>query len=32
VSQAGSFAITIEPKGGSESPTLTKLVVHGEVA
>lgn len=32
VAQAGAFAITIEPKGGSESPTLEKLVVLGEVA
>lgn len=31
VAQAGAFAITIEPKGGSESPTLEKLVVLGEV-
>lgn len=29
---AGAFAITIEPKGGSESPTLEKLVVIGNVA
>nr|WP_246581454.1 anti-sigma factor [Echinicola shivajiensis] len=29
---AGAFAITIEPKGGSESPTLENLVVIGEVA
>lgn len=28
---AGAFAITIEPKGGSESPTLEKLVVIGNV-
>ncbi|GGZ41584.1 hypothetical protein GCM10007049_38630 [Echinicola pacifica] len=28
---AGAFAITIEPKGGSKSPTLEKLVVLGEV-
>ncbi|MDN3686204.1 anti-sigma factor [Cyclobacterium jeungdonense] len=27
-----AFAITIEPKGGSESPTLEKLVVLGEVS
>ncbi|WP_339866432.1 anti-sigma factor [uncultured Algoriphagus sp.] len=32
VAQAGAFAITIEPKGGSKSPTLEKLVVLGEVA
>ncbi|MHA7130314.1 anti-sigma factor [Algoriphagus namhaensis] len=32
VAQAGAFAITIEPKGGSESPTLEKLVVIGNVA
>ncbi|MFC3415858.1 anti-sigma factor [Algoriphagus hitonicola] len=32
VAEAGVFAITIEPKGGSESPTLDKLVVLGEVA
>lgn len=32
VAEAGAFAITIEPKGGSESPTLEKLVVLGEVA
>jgi anti-sigma-K factor RskA len=32
VAQAGTFAITIEPKGGSESPTLDKLVVIGNVA
>ncbi|WP_192348433.1 anti-sigma factor domain-containing protein [Algoriphagus sp. Y33] len=32
VVQAGAFAITIEPKGGSEAPTLEKLVVLGEVA
>lgn len=31
VSDAGVFAITIEPKGGSQSPTLDKLVVIGEV-
>lgn len=29
--EAGAFAITIEPKGGSPSPTLEKLVVLGEV-
>ncbi|WP_186758294.1 anti-sigma factor [Echinicola salinicaeni] len=29
---AGAFAITIEPKGGSEAPTLENLVVIGEVA
>lgn len=29
---AQAFAITIEPKGGSESPTLEKLVVLGEVS
>ncbi|GGF40364.1 anti-sigma factor [Echinicola rosea] len=28
---AGAFAITIEPKGGSEAPTLENLVVIGEV-
>jgi anti-sigma-K factor RskA len=32
VAEAGAFAITIEPKGGSKSPTLEKLVVLGEVA
>ena len=32
VAQAGAFAITIEPKGGSQSPTLDKLVVIGNVA
>jgi anti-sigma-K factor RskA len=32
VAQAGAFAITIEPKGGSEEPTLDKLVVIGNVA
>ncbi|MDN3205579.1 anti-sigma factor [Algoriphagus sediminis] len=32
VADAGAFAITIEPKGGSESPNLEKLVVLGEVA
>ncbi len=32
VAQAGAFAITIEPKGGSEAPTLDKLVVIGNVA
>ncbi|ERM80562.1 hypothetical protein P872_13120 [Rhodonellum psychrophilum GCM71 = DSM 17998] len=31
VAAAGAFAITIEPKGGSESPTLEKLVVLREV-
>lgn len=31
-SDAQAFAITIEPKGGSESPTLEKLVVLGEVS
>ncbi|GEO20844.1 anti-sigma factor [Cyclobacterium qasimii] len=31
-SGAQAFAITIEPKGGSESPTLEKLVVLGEVS
>ncbi|WP_162340504.1 anti-sigma factor [Cyclobacterium salsum] len=30
--EAQAFAITIEPKGGSESPTLEKLVVLGEVS
>lgn len=29
---AGAFAITIEPKGGSLTPTLEKLVALGEVA
>jgi len=29
---AQAFAITIEPKGGSESPNLEKLVVLGEVS
>ena len=32
VAQAGAFAITIEPKGGSVSPTLDQLVVIGNVA
>lgn len=32
VAQAGAFAITIEPKGGSVSPNLDKLVVIGNVA
>lgn len=32
VAAAGAFAITIEKKGGSESPNLEKLVVLGEVA
>jgi anti-sigma-K factor RskA len=32
VAEAGAFAITIEPKGGSKAPTLEKLVVLGEVA
>lgn len=32
VAEAGVFAITIEPKGGSQAPTLEKLVVLGEVA
>lgn len=32
VANAGTFAITIEPKGGSQSPTLDKLVVIGNVA
>jgi anti-sigma-K factor RskA len=31
ISQADAFAITIEPKGGSQSPTLEHLVVLGEV-
>ncbi len=31
VSDAGVFAITIEPKGGSQKPTLDKLVVIGDV-
>ncbi len=31
ISQADAFAITIEPKGGSPSPTLEQLVVLGEV-
>ncbi len=31
VAEAGVFAITIEPKGGSKSPTLDKLVVIGNV-
>jgi len=31
ISQADAFAITIEPKGGSQSPTLEQLVVLGEV-
>lgn len=32
VAKAGTFAITIEPKGGSKAPNLEKLVVLGEVA
>ncbi len=28
---ASAFAITIEPKGGSESPTLDQMVVYGAV-
>ncbi len=31
VAEAGAFAITIEPKGGSKAPTMEKLVVLGEV-
>lgn len=31
VRNAGAFAITIEPKGGSASPTLEKLVVIGNI-
>ncbi len=31
-SEAQAFAITIEPKGGSASPTLEKLVVLGKVS
>jgi anti-sigma-K factor RskA len=31
VASAGTFAITVEPKGGSQSPTLEKLVVIGNV-
>jgi anti-sigma-K factor RskA len=31
VAAAGAFAVTIEPKGGSQSPTLEKLVVIGTV-
>lgn len=31
VGSAGAFAITIKPKGGSENPTLEKLVVLGNV-
>lgn len=31
VANAGVFAITIEPKGGSQKPTLDKLVVIGDV-
>lgn len=31
VAAAGTFAVTIEPKGGSESPTLENLVVIGNV-
>ncbi|EOZ97200.1 hypothetical protein A33Q_1739 [Indibacter alkaliphilus LW1] len=31
VAAAGAFAVTIEPKGGSESPTLENLVVIGNV-
>jgi hypothetical protein len=29
--QADAFAVTIEPKGGSTSPTLEKMQVYGEV-
>ncbi len=32
VAEAGVFAITIEPKGGSQSPNLDKLVVIGNVS
>lgn len=32
VAAAGAFAITIEPKGGSLTPTLENLVALGEVA
>lgn len=32
VAEADVFAITIEPKGGSQAPTMEKLVVLGEVA
>ncbi|MGY6559414.1 MAG: anti-sigma factor [Nitritalea sp.] len=32
VAQAGAFAITIEPKGGSASPTLENLVVIGQLS
>lgn len=32
VASAGAFAITVEPKGGSESPRLEKLVVLGNVS
>jgi anti-sigma-K factor RskA len=32
VAEAGAFAITIEPKGGSKAPNLEKLVVLGETA
>jgi anti-sigma-K factor RskA len=32
VADAGTFAITIEPKGGSIAPNLEKLVVLGEVS
>lgn len=31
VAAAGTFAVTIEPKGGSDSPTLENLVVIGNV-
>lgn len=32
VAEADAFAITIEPKGGSKSPTLEKLVVLGKLS
>jgi len=31
IEKASAFAVTIEPKGGSETPTLSKLFVIGEV-
>ncbi|MBI1183145.1 hypothetical protein GC194_02655 [bacterium] len=32
IARADAFAVTLEPKGGSETPTLEKLYVLGEVA
>ncbi len=32
ISKAGAFAITLEPEGGSESPTLEQMYVMGTVA